>query len=72
VSELIAWEFSADSPEQRVASGIATFRVGSRTVTARFDTFTAARDVHELMDRAYRLGRSDGMAEIKRVVEFHR
>ena len=72
MSEFIAWEFSADSTDKSTESGTATFRVGSDTAMARFDSYVAAHQVSKLMNKAYRSGRNDGMAEIKRVVEFYR
>lgn len=65
MSEFIAWEFIADSTEKAITSGTATFRVGSEEVQTKFEYFCHAHDIFRLIEKAYKSGRQEGIAEVK-------
>ena len=71
MSDFVDWEFLADSTEREKKAGVATFNVGSDFVKVRFESFNAAYMVAQLMKKAFNTGRSDGIAEVRRLVAFH-
>jgi hypothetical protein len=68
VSEFLGWEFINDSTEPAVTAGSAEFRVGNKSVYARFESFSTAHDVFRIIEKAYKSGRYDGIADVKRRV----
>jgi hypothetical protein len=71
VSAFVSWEFLADSAARECEAGTATFNVGADSVQVRFENFGHAQKVAQLMDKAFKTGRSGGIAEVRRFVAFH-
>jgi hypothetical protein len=71
VTSFVSWEYSSDSAERDDKAGTATFRVGADFSRVRFESFEHANKVAQLMHKAFKTGRSDGIAEVRRLIEFH-
>lgn len=65
MSEFINWEFVARNTHVDDKTGIATFRVGSKSIEVKSETFTAASEVFKLIEKAYKSGRHDAMANVR-------